>query len=354
MFTLFIKYVYIIAILQKTQPRDETVKLQPSFRTKLKSAVLILTLSLLIQIAFGTVSVIVEPQQGRAPVLRAIKQARKSIKMEMYLLSDHKIIDALIKSAKRGVNIQVLLEQNPYQPADNQATQTSQVFSQLSKAGVNVKWANPHFQLTHEKTMIIDHKIAYIFTFNQTYSAFKFNREYGVIDSNKNDVTEIEKVFDDDWLYKTPKVYQYNLLWSPINSRAKILTLVNSAKHYLYIETEELNDWAIESALMRQARLGVDVRVIMPKQTLLTQDQTNLIKGGIKLRFLDQDRNQLYMHAKMILADGKMAYIGSENLTFSSLRYNRELGIILYASHSYQEKHILKILEKTFLIDWGG
>ncbi len=55
----------------------------------------------------------------------------------------------------------------------------------------------------------------------------------------------------------------------------------------------------------------------------------------------------------MCLVDGKIAYIGSENLSFASLNYNRELGIILYASRGYQEKHILKILEKTFLIDWG-
>ncbi len=325
-----------------------------TFLSKILGNILpIIILSILCNGAFSATKIIIEPQSGRTPILNAIKQAKKSIKMEMYLLSDQKIIHALINSAKQGVNIQVLLEQTPYQSNNKPNTQPERVFSQLSKAGIHVKWTSPHYKLTHEKALIIDHKTAYILTFNQTYSAYKFNREYGIIDTDANDVSEIEKVFNNDWSNKNPKVFEKNLLWSPINARSKILGLIYAAKFSLFIEAEEVQDWAIEAALVKRAKSGIDVRLILPKSTQIPKNVKNLMKHGVKIRFLNQNKKQLYMHAKMILADGQSAYIGSENLSYASLNYNRELGIILRQSRGYQEKHILKILEKTFLLDWS-
>jgi phosphatidylserine/phosphatidylglycerophosphate/cardiolipin synthase-like enzyme len=36
----------------------------------------------------------------------------------------------------------------------------------------------------------------------------------------------------------------------------------------------------------------------------------------------------LYIHAKAIVVDGTTAWIGSENFTTGSLKYNREVGVI--------------------------
>lgn len=304
--------------------------------------------------AFGAVSVFLEPQSGTMPIVKAINNAKESIKMTMYLLSDQQVIDALIASAKRGVKVKVLLEKTPFENKNKPSHPSPQkaVYKELKAAGAHVKWTNPDYALTHEKSMVIDHHTAYIMTLNQTYSAFTHNREYGIIDTDKNDVAEIEHVFDNDWHDQIPKVYDKNLLWSPINARAKLLSLMRSAHHTLYIEAEEIQDWAIEALLIHQAKEGIDVRMIMPTTSPLTPDQKQLMDGGVKIRFLDPAKNQYYVHAKMILADDRQAYIGSENLSFSSLNYNRELGIILHRSRGYQEKHIIKILKKTFLSDW--
>ena len=43
-----------------------------------------------------------------------------------------------------------------------------------------------------------------------------------------------------------------------------------------------------------------------------------------------QGKTQMYqLHAKMILADATMAYLGSANFTDTSLHYNFELGLYL-------------------------
>src|SRR5688572_26158150 len=52
----------------------------------------------------------------------------------------------------------------------------------------------------------------------------------------------------------------------------------------------------------------------------------------VSVRYLTErrDRALLYqMHAKMLIADGARAYVGSANLTDTSIHYNLELGLFL-------------------------
>jgi cardiolipin synthase A/B len=55
---------------------------------------------------------------------------------------------------------------------------------------------------------------------------------------------------------------------------------------------------------------------------------------------------QLYMHAKIIVVDGKTAFVGSENISSQSLDQNRELGIIV------SDAGVLSTLQSTFQKDW--
>lgn len=48
------------------------------------------------------------------------------------------------------------------------------------------------------------------------------------------------------------------------------------------------------------------------------------------------------MHAKMVLVDGELAYVGSANLTDTSVHYNLELGILT------EEPEMVAALERTF------
>lgn len=50
------------------------------------------------------------------------------------------------------------------------------------------------------------------------------------------------------------------------------------------------------------------------------------------VRYLNERRDRaliFQMHAKMVLADGARAYVGSANLTDTSVHYNLELGLLI-------------------------
>jgi len=126
--------------------------------------------------------------------------------------------------------------------------------------------------LTHEKGMIIDSTTAYIMTSNFSRSALGGssgsssyrNREYGIIDTNPQDIQAIAAIFIADWNHSTAQFNDPNLVVSPINSRNDFTTLINSARGTLLIEAEEMNDSDIEQALANVAQRGVQVAVILP------------------------------------------------------------------------------------------
>ena len=56
----------------------------------------------------------VEPDAGRTPIIDAIDSAQKEVLVEVYLLSDKSVINALDKAKNRGVSVKVMLEEHPF------------------------------------------------------------------------------------------------------------------------------------------------------------------------------------------------------------------------------------------------
>lgn len=294
-------------------------------------------------------SVFVEPEAGPAPLVDAIRDAQKSVQLEMYLLSNRNIIRALEEDANRGIVVRVMLEAHPY---GNGPISASKTLDELRAAGVQAQYSNPTFALTHAKCMLIDNRVAYIMTSNFSNSAlgtgkYAKNREYDIIDSNAQDVQAVSTLFQADWDHSNAIINDPNLVVSPLNARHAFTTLIGSARHTLLIEAEEMNDSGIEQALINAARHGVLVQVVLPMSDNAGDSNSNgsatLKQEGIAVR----EDPRLYMHAKMIIIDGIRAFVGSENISAQSLDQNREVGIIV------SDESVLNTLQQTFQTDWG-
>lgn len=296
------------------------------------------------------VQLFVEPAAGEAPVLHAIEAAQTSVWVEVYLLTDNNVIHALEDAAQRGVEVRVLLELNPY---GSGATSPQQTLQALQAAGVQAKGADPAYHYTHEKAIIIDGATLLIMTANLTKSAlggtsYADNREYGVIDTAAPDVSEAASIFSADWQRTTPTLTDPNLIVSPVNARARLQAFIAGAQATLLVEDEEMVDVPSEDALIAAARRGVRVEVILPAPSDSSAspdaDVTRLLQGGVQVRYIAI----VYMHAKMLLADGQLAFVGSENFSATSLDDNRELGIVI------ADPSALATLNQTFQQDWAS
>jgi cardiolipin synthase len=294
--------------------------------------------------------IFVEPDAGESPVTSAIESAKQSVWLEMYILSDSKVIYALEDAANRGVDVRVMLEPHPYG-----TTPPTETMDKLRAAGVKVEDSDPSFALTHEKGMIIDGTTAFIMTSNFSRSGLGGyssssnynNREYDIVDTNSQDVQTIANIFQADWNRSSAQINDPNLVVSPINSRSDLTTLINSARSSILIESEEMNDTSIEQALANAAKRGVKVDVILPAPSGSSGDSNSqgisaIKSGGVQVR----EDASLYMHAKLIVIDQQKAFVGSENFSAESLDHNRELGIII------ADQGVLQTVLQTFQQDW--
>ena len=282
------------------------------------------------------VSVFVEPQAGDGPVLSLLKSARSSIRLEMYEFTQDDIFSALKAAKQRHVSVQVLLEQHPY----GGGSYAQAAYSRLQQDGISVRWANETaFTYTHEKAVDVDNAVAGIFTFNFSYSAFSSNREFGVIDRNSTDAKQIGEVFQADWNRSRAHVGPGDLVVSPVNSRSRIEAMITHARHSLDLYEEEMDDPAVERELSAAARRGVKVRLI----TSDSSSGVDAIRGeGVKVVIMANP----YVHAKAIVADADKAFIGSENISSTSLDNNREMGIIVTGANA------IGAVESAFNSDW--
>jgi phosphatidylserine/phosphatidylglycerophosphate/cardiolipin synthase-like enzyme len=290
------------------------------------------------------ISVFVEPAAGETPILNAINNATTSIYVELYLLTDTNVINALENAAKKGLDVRVMLDPDPFGVGTSQPAQTLQA---LSSAGAKTEDTSPSFTFTHEKGMLIDGKTAYIMSCNLTKSALggsssTTNREYGIIDTESTDVAAFLGIFNADWNRSTYTLTDNDLVLSPVNSRSDFTALINQAQSSLKIEAEEMQDSSVEQAIVNAKARGVTVQVILPSnQTSNTSGITTLKNGGVSV-FED---THFYMHAKLIIVDGSEAFVGSENISATSLDQNRELGILI------SKASVISTLASTFSSD---
>lgn len=285
----------------------------------------------------GITGIFIQPGDGRRPILDEIEGADSTIELEIYIVSDNEILDALVQAQARGVTVRVLLEEHPFGGGGGQQG----IFDRLSQAGLDVRWSNPAFRFSHIKMLVIDHELVIIMNQNLTASSFIGNREFGVVTTNPEAVQTAAAIFEADWT-QGAEPPPGPLVVSPTNARASLRSLIESAQLGVDVYAEVLRDPELLDALAAAAQRGVTVRVIISPSASFDVERAALAEAGVEVRLL----SSLYVHAKMIMADGQRAYVGSQNISTTSLDQNRELGIIVSDPVS------LARLSRVFEIDW--
>jgi cardiolipin synthase A/B len=294
----------------------------------------------------GTLQVLAEPKAGVGAIYKLITGARSSVELTMYELKDTTAENDLAADAKRGVDVQVILDSH-LEKSRNTAT-----YDFLSAHRVHVTWADAGTTY-HQKTLTVDGKTSVVMTLNMVSEDYSGTRDFAVIDTNHADITAIVATFNADFAHRavTPPDGA-DLVWSPTNSQSSILAVINGAKHTLSVENEEMGDSTITSALVAAAKRGVDVEVIMTAESEWDSAFSELVKAGVHVRLYADSDKVLYIHAKAVVADAgrsdQQVFVGSENFSKASLGYNRELGL------RTANKAVISVISATLAADYAG
>jgi cardiolipin synthase len=227
-------------------------------------------------------SLIVLPDDTAQPILAAIEDASRTLRVKMFVFSDPSLLMAVIAARRRGVKVRVML--NPARRSgehDNEATRKA-----LDRADIDVKDANPAFDLTHEKSMVVDDKTAFVKSLNWATPNLTETRDYAVVTTHSHDVAEIIECFEADWHRETFEPRDRgHVVWCPGPGRDRICRFIDEARHRLFVQNERFQDMVIIERLVRAARRGVKVDVMARPPHTLSREK--LVEGFGGLRIMD-------------------------------------------------------------------
>ncbi len=292
-------------------------------------------------------SVIVLPDDSARPILDAINGARESLRIKMFIFSDPSLLQAVVDAHKRGVKVRIML--NPARRSGEKENDESRKL--LTSEGVEVIDSNPAFDVTHEKSMVVDSATAYVKSLNWQTKNLTVTRDYAVVTTHKHEVDEIIECFEADWNRTTftPGDHSH-LIWCIGNGRQRLGQLIDEAKDSLWLQNERYQDPVMIEHLVRAKRRGVQVHIMARPPHKLKKEK--LVEGVSGLRILEDVGAKIHklrhvkLHAKVLLADGDRAIIGSINLAPGSFDSRRELAI------EVRDDHVISRVDKVIRHDW--
>jgi cardiolipin synthase len=128
--------------------------------------------------------------------------------------------------------------------------------------------------------------------------------------------------------------------------------MIDNAAESIIIEHAYFSDDQVIAGVKRAAQRDVKVKIILPKKPD-THHYANMVTVNRLLEAGTEKGISIYLfpkmsHAKVALADGKIAVIGSANLTPRSMRTSREVALFV---HGKKDDKFIKKLHDQLIAD---
>jgi cardiolipin synthase A/B len=274
---------------------------------------------------------LIQPEDGVAPLVSAIKKAKKTIDIVIFRFDRAEIEAALKDAAERGVSVSALIAYA------NHGGEKSlrKLEMRLLEAGVTVSRTSDDLSRYHDKLLIIDRRLLYVLSFNFTHLDIDHSRGFAIVTRKRGLVQEALKLLEADNDRKPYKAGLNTFVVSPVNARKQLLALIHRARKELLLYDPKIADAEMLRALSEQAKKGVEVRVI---------GSVGRANAHVKVRPLGGFR----LHTRTIVCDRRELFVGSQSLRKAELDSRREVGVIVRGSK------VVSGVVKTFEADWGA
>lgn len=274
---------------------------------------------------------IVQPDDGVAPLVQAIGGAKKTLEIAIFRCESTEIEEALVRAVQRGVTVRALIA---YTNRGGE-TRLRGLEMRLLAAGAVVARTNNDLARYHGKYFIVDEKKLYVLGFNFSRDDLRLTRSFGIAITDAKLVREACKLFEAD---SSRQVYlggSKSLLVSPLNARDDLARFLSATKKELLIYDPEISDPAMLGILHKLVDQGVDIRVI---GNVKAKEHALSVRASHPLR----------LHVRSIVRDRKALFVGSQSLRRIELDLRREVGVIL------RDETTAARIARIFDQDWGS
>lgn len=297
-------------------------------------------------------------------LIRDIDEAQHHVHLLYYIFaadaSGHRVTEAVIRAAERGVKCRVLLD------AVGAAEALKRLRASMTEAGVEVvemlpvgfwKSKTARFDLrNHRKIAVFDGCVAHIGSANVIEPECRNGnpceevviRVRGPVAAQCQVVflgdryLELEERIDDPDLFpaiaKAGPVHSHVLPSGPLHdfshTRKVLTSLIHQARKRVCVTTPYfVPDATYMNSLQAAALAGAEVHLIVPQRSdtlLVTWAQESffeqLMAAGVRIHCYQLT----LLHSKIVTVDGEVAVTGSANMDIRSLDLNREVSLICY------------------------
>lgn len=272
---------------------------------------------------------LVQPEDGVAPLLRAIHNAKKIVEIAIFRLDHKKIEDEIEAAAKRRVFVRALVAFHNR----GGEQQLRRLENRFLASGVTVTRTNDDLVRYHAKMLIIDRRTLYVLSHNYTAVDIEQSRGFAIVTRNRGLVQEAVKLFEAD-AKRQPYVPQLNtFLVSPLNARKQLSEFILRARKELLIYDPKISDSQMINLLLERHKAGVEIRIL-----------GRLAKVGSALTA--RKLSTIRLHTRTIIRDRRHVFVGSQSLRKLELDARREVGVIV------KDVQLVNKLAATFESDW--
>jgi phosphatidylserine/phosphatidylglycerophosphate/cardiolipin synthase-like enzyme len=270
-------------------------------------------------------------------IIGEINNATDRIYVATYNFTDTKSAEALIKAARQGVEVRLVIHS---ENSDND------LIRNLDKNGIHIRKSNSD-GLMHAKYLVIDNDLTISGSANMTVGSFFYDNNYmiRIISPEVNAIfrDEFNEMFiDKKFGSNSPKSKPASIITLDDGTRLLIrfspedginntlLSLVNAAKESIYVLAYSFASNDLGQALINRYDQGLDVIVIFEEEKAFTDsggEAEFLEKAGVPI-YLDGNDGNL-MHEKVIIFDETVVSAGSYNFTRSAETRNDEQVLII-------------------------
>ena len=270
----------------------------------------------------------VQPEDGIEPILSALNKAKKSIQILIFRYDRSEIERALVEAIQRGVQVQALIAFTNRGEEKN----LRKLEMRLLEHGITVTRTADDLVRYHGKMFIVDRKELYLLAFNYTHLDITLSRSFGAVITDKLLVEEAIKLFECDAHRMPFTATNHDLVVSPVNARKELTEFIKGAKKQLLLYEMKISDPDFIKLLLHKVVEGVDVRILGRAGAKPTQLSTRVL--------------YMRLHARVIIRDGKQAFIGSQSLRKLELEARREIGVV------FRDPIAVRKMQDVFEGDW--
>lgn len=154
--------------------------------------------------AAGSIEVGFSPKGGaEALVLRVIDSAKTDIKALSYSFTSPRVVAALLRAAKRGVDVSLVADYKN-NITDDRSGKGRAALSALAEAGCDVRVISA-YPIHHDKVLIVDRQTVELGSFNYSDAAARVNSENVLVNWNNQALAKAYLAhFERNWRQSEP------------------------------------------------------------------------------------------------------------------------------------------------------